>query len=275
MSGPETHIVFTVQAQGQLIEALQILGRDARVVAMYDDYSLGPIAPDDPDVRSRWMHENLYNWLDTPKLPRPEAFAEDDTPSRMRSFWRRSLAPAPRRVAWVSRRCPDEYVGFVVWLSRMEGDAEVVDMTDTLLPLRLRDGTLAIKPNTISHMGPAAIVNHHLLELARPIDQETREHGAATWARLQAENTLVRTIEAGEVVSVGLDHYDDLLLQFVGRTFKRTLLVVTEFWWEMEKRGVLSVDHSWCMTRIMALVESGRLQGRGKLELAPREIRRL
>ena len=101
MSAPTLHIVFNPSAAAELQHgALQQADRDERVVSLFDCLSFGPINPPDPDLRRKWVEEELgySGW---------EAVVGETT-----SFWPEALSTSYRRIAWLSRRSAREYAGF-------------------------------------------------------------------------------------------------------------------------------------------------------------------
>ena len=130
MSEPVLHIAFGRYAAAHLGKALEYLKYDKRseaVLAYSDDLSYGPIDPPDPQARWNWAKREA-------NLPRHERkqFMEMDR------FWDLALSAPGRRVVWVTRRSPQDFMGFLHWVSRL-GDAayDVVDLTDAEILVRM------------------------------------------------------------------------------------------------------------------------------------------
>jgi len=51
--------VFNPSAAAGLRDALRQSGRDERVVSLFDSLSFGPINPPEPELRRRWVEEEL------------------------------------------------------------------------------------------------------------------------------------------------------------------------------------------------------------------------
>src|SRR4051794_32563376 len=113
------HVVFNSSAAAGLRDALRQAGRDERVVGSPDSLSFGPINPSEPELRRKWVEEELgyTGW--------------DNIGDEMTSFWREAVSDRHRRVAWLSRRSAQEYAGFLEWLWRLDEEPiEVIDLTD-------------------------------------------------------------------------------------------------------------------------------------------------
>jgi hypothetical protein len=106
------HVVFNPSAAASLRQALDLAGRDEIVIALFDDFSFGPIASSDPDVRARGVEEVWgFSWVDVVVENAPFLAASSS---------------AGRLNAWVSTREAATYAGYLWWLSSLENDACVV-----------------------------------------------------------------------------------------------------------------------------------------------------
>ena len=122
MAASTLHIVFNPSAAAGLREALRQAGRGERVVGLFDCLSFGPINPPDPELRRKWVEEELgyTGW--------------EEVVGEATSFWSEALSIGNRRIAWLSRRSAQEYAGFLEWLWRLgEEPTEVVDLTDVMV----------------------------------------------------------------------------------------------------------------------------------------------
>ena len=98
---PVIHITFGIHADNVLRTALRLAGRRERVVRLWDDLSLGPIDPPEPTVRWGWAKHELGLFPHNRPM-----FAEKN------NAWEAALSAPGRRIAWVSRRMPHEYLRF-------------------------------------------------------------------------------------------------------------------------------------------------------------------
>src|ERR1700677_3883014 len=100
---PTLPVVFNPPAAGSLRQALELAGRDESVIGLFDNFSFGPIASGDPDVRARWVEDVLgFEWGDVVVKPAPFLAASRS---------------AGRLNAWVSTREAASYAGYLWWLS--------------------------------------------------------------------------------------------------------------------------------------------------------------
>jgi uncharacterized protein DUF1835 len=159
------HVVFTPSGAACLREALKSAGHTDEIVTFFDNLSFGPINPPDAS-RAKWI-ENELGWT-----------GWDEIITSSESFWSGALSSDYRKVAWLSRRSPMEYAGFLEWLWRL-GDApsELVDLTDVTVSYRPQHGPprpprLAISLAMLHH---DVIASEKLRDLAAPLQAIGRD----------------------------------------------------------------------------------------------------
>jgi hypothetical protein len=198
MAVPTLHIVFNSSAAAGLRDALRQAGRDDRVVSLSDCLSFGPINPPDPELRGRWVEDELgyTGW--------------EEVVGEALSFWPEALSTDGRRIAWLSRRSAQEYAGFLEWLWRLGHEPiEIVDLTDVVVT----HGTGAERHLAISlAMLPShKILENKLLDRPEALTAVLRARYRELWGRLKTENAPLRVFSKGEFVSAPLTTARDVV----------------------------------------------------------------
>jgi hypothetical protein len=248
------HIVFNASAAGGLREALRQAGRDERVVSLFDCLSFGPINPPDPELRRKWVEEELdyTGW---------ETIVGEAT-----SFWPEALSISNRRIAWLSRRSAQEYAGFLEWLWRLgEEPIEVIDLTDVMV---VGNNNGLTKPHLAISLGtlpPHEILENDLLDRAEILTAVIRAQYRELWGRLRTENAPLRILSEGELVSAPLSFFDPLLLSCATPEWQKAARVIGEALSDFWKTSVLQTGDLVLCARARALAGAGRLEFRGDL----------
>ena len=263
---PVIHVTFGKYADNTLRDALKQAGRSDCVVRLWDDLSLGPIDPPDPAARWTWAREEfgLYSQY-------RDMFAEKN------NAWEAALSIPGRRVAWVARRMPDEYCGFLEWLRRLSAaPCEIVDLHDVTFDWHGQDGPAErTEVPSVSHIHAEHIRDNAFWDLARLLSSQERQQYLALWEKLRAENAPLRVLKDDALVSAPLSHYDDYVLaeaeeehfrkvaRIVGRALGPNLL---------HPRAHPYVFHA----RVNKLVQTGVLEAKGNTaQMGYSEVRRV
>jgi hypothetical protein len=246
------HVVFSPSAAGSLREALFLAERPDRVVALFDDFSFGPINPPDPNLRRAWEGDVL-------------GYEEIDLGAEDHAFWSEALKPQQQLLVWTSRRSPKEYTGFLEWLSRF-GAAEcgVVDLTEMTTRYRNRDGQLSKpEPAVFATMQPGQILDDHLLDRGRPLSSAERDRHMGLWRRLREDNAAFRVVYGNGLISAPLTHFDGLLLSLATAQWQKMARVVAMALTTFHDDGVFQTGDLVLAARVRALIETRALEARG------------
>jgi hypothetical protein len=261
MTPTTLHVVFTTPAADSLSQALKNAGRDDRVIAFYDDLRFGPINPPDSALRAKWVEDEL-GWTGSPNL-----ITESER------FWRESLSPNRRRVAWLSRRCAMEYAFFLEWLRRLGDDpCEVVDITD----LKLSRNPFGL-PLSLALLPPDEIAEHDLFDQAKILPATTRSEYQALWGQLRAENAALRVLAGDVLVSAPISFFDSLLMSFATDNWQKVARIVGLALDSQMDDRIFQTGDIVLVARVNALVEAGRLelQGESAFEIQTSKVRLL
>jgi len=259
------HVVFTPSGAGCLRQALKSARRDDEVVTFFDNLSFGPINPPDAS-RAKWVESEL-GWT-----------GWDEVASSSETLWREALCSERKKVAWLSRRSPMEYAGFLEWLWRL-GDApsELVDLTDVTISHRTEHGPprrprLAI---SVAMLHPDIIASEKLWDLAKPLQTDMRTGYLDLWRRLREENAPLRVLEGGDLVSAPISFFDSLLMSHATDEWQKVARIIGEALATEWDDDIFQTGDLVLAARVNALVENGRLECRGKspLEMRFSEVR--
>lgn len=254
MAASTLHIVFNSSAAAGLRDALQQAGRDERVVSLSDCLSFGPINPPDPELRRRWVEEELdyTGW--------------EEVIGEATSFWSEALSISNRRVAWLSRRSAQEYAGFLEWLWRLDEEPiEVIDLTDVMVAGNSTGLTERHFAISLGMLPPHKIFENELFDRAEALTAILRAQYRELWGRLRIENAPLRILSEGELVSAPLSFFDPLLLSSATPEWQKAARVVGEALSDFWKTSVLQTGDLVLCSRVRALARTGRLEFRGDL----------
>jgi len=250
------HITFSDSGGGTVRYALKDTG--CSVIALPDDLSVGPIHPYNTKTRIEW-----YRGL----CPEDECLEyADEMKAASERFWQAAAKPYEKRVVWYSLRSVMEYAGFLEFLSRQDdlSGIEVVDLTGGIAglgseifggePYRVvTDALGAMRPEWI---GAA-------LATSRPLRDDEVAYYRAVWARLQEENTDLRTLWRGQLYSAPADIYDEFIYRLVPDEWRSAARVVGEALGTLSEEYQLSGD-LFLYSRLLHLVDAGRVTCRGE-----------
>jgi len=266
MTQTTLHVVLKPSGAGCLCQSLKTAGRDDQVIPFFDDLSFGPINPPDSSLRAKWVENELSRtgW--------------DDVTAESERFWRGALSSDQRTVAWLTRRSANEYAGFLEWSWRMD-DApyEVVDLSEVRVSYRPEHGPPRPPAFAMSlgMLPPDIICRERLWELAEPLQQTVRERYRDLWQQLRSENAPLRVVDGDELVSAPISFFDSLLMSCVTDNWQKVARVVGQALVSPMDDCIIGPGDLFLVARVDALVESGRLEIRGKsaLEMHASEVR--
>jgi hypothetical protein len=236
------HITFGNSAAATLRQALRQAGRNDEVAYLQDNFSFGPIAAPDPNVRARWVEYELgYSGWEF-VIGATEPFLEETR-----------VVDVPR-VAWTSIRETSSYAGFLWWLSRV-GDAPCSVVTVPAPGLLTADQMIALLGSEVV-LGPGERARHQ-----------------NRWQQLERENAPLRVIEGEELVSAQIDYFDPMLLSFATSNWQKMALIVGKALGEFYN-GPYQTGDLVLAARLRALADDGQLEWRGDLsEIRACELR--
>jgi hypothetical protein len=247
------HFVFTISGAGCLVRALRNAGRDDQVVVTDHDFNMGPIDPSDPEARAKWLESEL-GLIDRTDAPSSEL------------NWDESRFPGHRKVAWLTRRSAMEYAGFLDWLwHRGDTPFDLVDLSEAKISYPEEGGStpLGAFPGSLDRLGPETIAHNRLWDLAVPLQTSERLRYRERWGQLLVENAPLRVLDGGELVSVPISFFDEMLMS-----------LVTEHWQEVSRiignalafeidDGILQIGIDFLSSRLDAMAKNRRLEIRG------------
>lgn len=224
--------------------AIEASDRTDNVIPFFDDLSCGPIDSDDSSARLDWWGSIYEDW---PRKDRDEG------------FWSRLDASADKLVIWFSRHSAQEHAFFLALTDRL-GDRpfHIIDVTGIQVP-RKRPGD---KPRLSRPKQAVSIIPESelalLLGTERPIASQERDDAVRRWRSLRSENAPFRIVTETGLVSAPGDVFDNLLLERATKEWRKVARVIGDTMGH-NMEPYIQVGDMMLLTRIVALVESGRL----------------
>jgi hypothetical protein len=255
MAAVPLHILFSAAGAGALRQALVRNNRSDEVICLHDDLSFGPIDSLDPDARIRWLSRVCrltsadWSW-----------FADD-----WRMFWSHASSTARRRVVWSTRSSAREFAGFLAYLGEL-GDRPftVVDGTNLTVPVERQGGRGDETLMSFGELGTDRM--YSLLNTDRPLGTEQIMAFRDRWATLREEGALLRVVVGNDLTSVPLDFFDQSLLSTCTLDWQRAIRVIATAMFSTVADRLHAVDEMLLCSRMMALIESGRLEMREDIQ---------
>jgi len=237
MVEPETvlHLAHGDVAAALLRAAIHARALHGEVFAIPEDLGHGPL---DDGVRRlayfRACHIGFGPWV----VPIMDAFAPwHELATRLRR------APPHEIVIWAGDNASEgTFLAMAV--------AHLADGGWTLAHARPRSGTYTgqYRPEALAALFPAR----------HEISTEDRARLARDFARIRAETGLLRRWEAGRIIGVLPDHYDGLLMQACGASWRQAARVVGDAMAACEPANLLS--DVFLTARLQAMIAIGRLE---------------
>jgi hypothetical protein len=228
----QLHVSFSDSASGSLRVALAEAGRSDDIVTCLDDFSFGPINPDDPETRARWVETELGFPGDRFRTPNDGAVTA-------------AQAAAVPPIVWVAPGHAGITASFLWWLSQMEG----------------KDIRLMTAPK-FPQLQPASIRELFGREVA--LSDAQRADYLSLWERLKSENAPFRVLTNDlRLVSAPIDHFDAGLIELLTTEWQRTISILSHALAYQEDAGLRQSGDVILAARLRALAEAGVIDVRG------------
>jgi len=226
--------MFSPSAAGTLKQALLMAARPDEVVCTFDNFSFGPIATDDANIRVRWVEKELgyTGW--------------DDVTYKSAIFLAAFEALESPVTAWVSRQETMTYAGFLWWLSHV-GDIpiSIVEVPDL---------SITNAESMAKFLGKAV-----------PLSTKDRAFHQARWEQLKIEDAPLRVINGEDLVSAQIEYFDSSLLSHATFEWQKMARIVTATLVEFYDAGVYQTGDLLLRARLADLAEAGKLEWQGDL----------
>jgi Protein of unknown function len=130
---------------------------------------------------------------------------------------------------------------------------------------------------SLGMLHPDTIRNNHLWDLAEPLQTAARARYLDRWRQLRSENAPLRVIDGDQLISAPISFFDSVLLSRVTNAWRKVARVVGEALAFQMDDCIFQTGDIFLAARVNALVESGRVEIRGKsaLEMQLSEVRLL
>ncbi len=216
------------------------------VVSFADDLSWGPIGGD-PSRRVAFFEAECpipggWDWL-------PGAHAE---------FWTTVAGWSGERLIWVGSSSACERSGYLAYLDR-HGDrpAKVLRPDDYLPPHPVYGAA-----GGIGVLNPEQMADSLDQAPRRPVADDSALFGR--WAELEREDSLLRIVDDGDLISAPVDHFDRFITDAAGEDWKAPARIVgNALAATFDAR--LWVNTDFLFSRVAQLVKSGVLEAQGNV----------
>jgi hypothetical protein len=159
-----------------------------------------------------------------------------------------------------------EYAGFLDWLwHRGDTPFDLVDLSEAKISYPEEDGStpLGAFPGSLDRLGPETIAHNRLWDLAAPLQPTERLRYREHWGQLLVENAPLRVLDGGELVSVPISFFDEMLVSLVTDHWQHVSRIVgNALAFEIDD-GIVQIGIDFLSSRLDALAKNGRLEIRG------------
>ncbi len=181
--------------------AIAVEGTARDVVCIPLNLSMGDISEPFSDARAEYLQSAVL--IGGPDFSRIGA----ELMETARSGLERLRSPSEPVRIWTSRN-PDEFCGFCHILTVLpeNADIRVVELPDYQVfgdEIRTYSGWCEIDPYELGRFQ----------SLERPLTATERRYFTGLWREMQRENSPLRAMVNGRILSVGADFYDDIILR--------------------------------------------------------------
>jgi hypothetical protein len=241
------HIAPGDSAAGSLRRAVHASGRTDNVIGFLDDLSCGPIASEDPSIRSAWW-ASVQDWRGG---------------SDIALFWKRITSTPDRLILWFSRHSAQEHAFFLALADRL-GDRpyDIIDVTGRQLPVTRPGGApgLSAPKRAVSLIHEDELAS--LLGTQRMATIQERDDAARCWRKLKAEDAPFRIVTETGLASAPVETFDDLLLEQATKNWRRVSWLIGDTMGH-DNEPYIQTGDVMLHTRVVALVAEGKLVADG------------
>jgi hypothetical protein len=183
-----------------------------------------------------------------------------DLEPALTSFWETMQRSQERIVVWFGRHAAAEFAFLLACAERLAGRPyAIVDVTGLRFPSRgIGDITKTSPAPCVSFLWPDQLAS--LLDTEQEASEEWRVEMSSRWRQLKQENAPFRIVTATGLESAPNDVFDASLLAQATTKWKKLNLVVGM---TLGHQTYRQVGHEMLLTRIVALIEDGRLEADG------------
>ena len=238
------HVTFGRTRAEDIRSALRLSGHQERVIGLSKDLAVGPINPPEPGARQEWIRDVLR-------------CEPDDEPDEAEEPWAEATSTATYPIYWVCMSDAAEQASFLEFSFRMNGRTfDVVNATGldfvTIRGIRT--------PWSLGLMSPEDIVASGLYGRRRTLLPAEIAAASDLWSRLRRENTPLRIVRNGGLVSAPRDHFDTFLVEQAPRDWEVAARLIGR---TMSALSSVTPSHVVLFGRILALGKSQRLDVTG------------
>ena len=218
--------------------------------------SVGDISENQPGIKRKKTLEHLYSIYPNDEGRQAVKEIIKRANEDLKSIWERAAAGEALRI-WYSNQ-PDEMCGLYWFMGQLkqwsvhDGQVSVVKLPEWEAD---KKGNV-IRKNSWGEAAPEEW--HRYLDLQKPVLPVFIESCASYWHELQTENTPLRAVLNGHLVSMSERLYDDFILREIGvegEQFHEAMIIG-----RVLGKYQLGIGDSWIALRIEEMIRSGKLE---------------
>jgi hypothetical protein len=241
------HVIFNSSGAGSLRQVLRAQGLRQRVVDLTDSLDWGPIPSCSFEDRQTWLDRNIplqemsWDWI---------ASGAKEFEAKVRVD--------PDHLIWIAPQSASELCAFYWYLDLIGGDGAMMIVVD----YPLHDAWRGKPPHGLGELNVDRFSD--LLNNAKREPWSPSRFPADRWKALRADASLLRIVEAGQINSVGEDHFDARLLAQCSFEWRKLHRIVGDAMGRLWDENHHLDDLFFCW-RLRVLAEQGRIESNRKI----------
>lgn len=249
------HICFSVSARGSLKHAVSTnLISGNKVIGFFDDLSNGPVyGKVDLGDRINWCKRLIREYrFDYIEYLRENYYKFNEKLSKITSedtiyFWvgnnAQEVVPLMYTLEKLSLPLENMYIINVSQVTYNKG------LVNEFTPRCVGE----ISPNRFSDFIP----------IKKKIENDTYDFLLNNWQKIKEDKGKLRVYEDGKVITVGEDYFDNQILKYTPKEFKKCARIVGETMGYSEK----PISDDYIFLRIQQLIKNGHIEYRGNFNI--------
>lgn len=236
--------------------AIPMGGNTADIYGFSLMLSVGDISEAQPGVKRKQTLEHLYSAYPDNEGHQAAQKVFQEANKNLKTVCERAKAGSPIRI-WYSNR-PDEMCGlywFMEQLNQWEVSSQQVSIVDLPKWEVDKNGNI-VRKSGWCEMAPEEWYRY--LPLQRPVQPVFQQSCASRWKELQRENTPLRAILNGQLISTSETLYDDFIFREIAaedEIFQEAMIVG-----RVLGKYQLGIGDSWVAYRIEEMIHAGKLE---------------
>ena len=237
-------------------QAISLGGDPADVYGFSLALSIGDISEGEPGYLRQKALEQLYSIYPNDEGKQAARDMLQQAKDNLNTLYNRALAGEPMRI-WYSNN-PDELCGLYWFLTQLQ---QFGNTKNQISLIQLPDWEIDENDQTVWRSGWGEVATgewHRYISLEKIIPPSFLESCAAQWRLLQRENSSLRAILNGQLVSVPEDIYDGFIMREIEKedsVFNEAMIIG-----RVLGSYHLGISDAWIALRIEEMIRAGKLE---------------